>query len=94
MKYREIKFSQHTIMRMFERSIKKDDIINVIKDDRIIMDYPDDKPFPSKLIIGYIDEMPIHVVLGVNLAEKIAIVITTYVPSDDIWDDEYTRRKK
>ena len=43
-KYKNIKFSSHSIQRMFERVISKNDIVKTINQGEIIASYPEDKP--------------------------------------------------
>ncbi len=48
---------------MFERKIKKDQVIEILKFGMEIENYQDDSPYPSKLLLGYVQDMPIHVVV-------------------------------
>jgi hypothetical protein len=38
---------------MFERQITEEDVRNVLNNGIIIEDYPDDRPYPSKLSLGW-----------------------------------------
>ena len=58
------------------------------------MDYPDDKPLPSKLILGFSNGRPIHVVLAYDAANETGYVITAYVPDENIWNNNYKSRRK
>jgi len=51
---------------MFHRKIKKDDVVTVIKNGQIIIDYPDDNPYPSCLILGFINDVPLHIVFAMD----------------------------
>ncbi len=53
---------------MFERGIRESDVRRVIETGDVIADYSDDTPFPSRLILGFVDELPLHVVLAVDRA--------------------------
>ncbi len=88
-----IKFSQHAIQRMFERDIDEKDILQVIKNGEEIKDYPNDSPYPSKLILGYVKNIPIHIVIAINKEDKCGIIITTYIPTEKVWCDNFKRRK-
>ena len=67
-------------------SLKRDDIsekelIETILNGEIIDEYSNDKPFPSCLIFGRMEEgRPIHAVCAYSKDEDIAIIITTYEP--------------
>ncbi|WP_252507568.1 DUF4258 domain-containing protein [Treponema denticola] len=44
-------FSGHVFKRMAERGFSPDTIKNIIKNGVIIKEYPDDTPYPSRLMI-------------------------------------------
>ncbi len=46
-------FRQHAIRRMFERRISVEDVNAALVNGKIIEDYPDDAPYPSRLLLGY-----------------------------------------
>ena len=79
---------------MFERGIKSDEVILVIKEGEIIESYPDDHPYPSTLILGYIREKPIHVVVARNPVNLECIIVTVYRPDNIIWDSNFRTRRK
>ncbi len=87
-------FRVHAIQRMFERSISKDDVRNVIESGETIRDYPDDTPYPSKLMLGWIDGRPFHLVVATNVTDDEVIVITAYRPDPDIWDQEFRSKRE
>ena len=45
---------------MFERSINRDDVRHVIDNGEVIREYLDDKPFPSRLILGWREKRPLQ----------------------------------
>jgi hypothetical protein len=90
----EIMFTGHAIQRMFERRISKDEVVKIIKSGSKIIDYPDDKPFPSYLILGYLKKLPIHVVVAQPKNSKTIFVITVYIPDSSIWDSDFKNRRK
>ena len=87
-------FRVHAIRRMFERGITGGDVRNVITAGSVIEDYPDDEPYPSRLILGWVGERPIHVVMAENRADGEFIVVTAYIPDPEQWDEKFTRRKR
>jgi len=95
MDYKRIIFSGHAIRQMFHRGLGKDDIIRAIKDGKIIIDYPDDKPYPGCLMLGFVNNRPIHVVFAVDKEQQVGIVVTAYIPDSGLWADDFkTRRNK
>ena len=82
----------HAIERMFQRDISEDDVEYVIKNGKIIEEYLDDKPYPSFLVMAFINNLPLHVVYAKN--EDEIIVITTYRPNKSKWKNNYSIRIK
>ena len=48
-----IAITEHARVRLYERNISIDDIVNGINTGEIIKQYRDDKPLPSCLILGF-----------------------------------------
>lgn len=94
MEFEYLEFRLHAVQRMFERGVSADDVRQVIQTGKIIEDYPEDKPFPSRLILGFVERKPLHVVLAVDRGENRAIVITVYAPDPDLWEPGFERRKQ
>jgi hypothetical protein len=90
---REVLFSDHAIAQMFRRSISVDNIKFVVENGVVIKEYPHDKPYPSYLILGYIDNRPVHIVLGKDGKLGRCIVITTYEPDETIWQVDFKSKK-
>ena len=86
-------FSGHAIQRMFERRLTPEDVIAILKDGEIIAEYPDDKPLPSMLILGFADKAPLHVVVGVDGTARACRVVTVYVPDPILWDQDFRKRR-
>lgn len=66
-------------MRMFERGISDDDIREILSAGETIVCYPDDRPYPSQLLLGWIDNKPMHVLTAETDNGEI-IIITVYHP--------------
>ncbi|MDB5011166.1 MAG: hypothetical protein JWQ06_1955 [Mucilaginibacter sp.] len=90
---KETLYSDHAITQMFKRNISVDNIRLVIENGEVIMTYLYDKPYPSYLILGYINSRPIHVVLGKSDNLDRCIVITAYEPDENIWETDYKSKK-
>ncbi len=78
---------------MFERGISLADVREIVESGETLNEYPDDIPYPSKLILGYRGNRPIHLVLGYNEIEQMCIVITVYQPSKDIWENDFKQKR-
>ena len=85
-------FTGHAIRQMFQRKITKDDVRKVINYGEVISDYPDDKPLPSMLILGFVEKRPVHVVLAYDNINETGYVVTTYVPDAKLWTENFKRR--
>ena len=79
---------------MFERSVSLEEVNTVLANGETIADYPDDTPYSSRLVLGWIDKRPLHVVAAYNQADSETIVVTVYEPDPDAWDADYRRKKK
>ncbi len=91
---KQYKFSGHAIRRIFERELNKEWVLFVVQSGEIIEDYPDDVPFPSYLILGFIENTPLHVVLALDEESKICYIITVYIPNQNIWQNDYKTRRR
>jgi len=90
----KILFSNHAVKQMFQRSISVEDVKYVLQNGIIINEYPDDRPYASKLLFAVTNERPLHLVCSENINENTIIIITVYEPSPDIWQKDYKTRKK
>ncbi|MHB1605111.1 MAG: DUF4258 domain-containing protein [Leptospirales bacterium] len=59
----------------------------------VIASYPDDTPYPSVLMLGYVQDRPLHVVAGRNPANEECIVVTVYVPDPLLWSEDFKTRR-
>jgi hypothetical protein len=89
----QVEFRVHAARRMFQRSIRNEDVEYVLKHGYIIEGYMDDFPFPSFLINGKsADDRPIHLVVGDNSDENILVIITAYEPDETKWKENFSKR--
>lgn len=70
-----------------------EDVRRVLETGEVIEEYPDDTPYPSRLILGWINTRPLHVVVADNNENQETIVITAYEPSLNEWEFGFKRRK-
>ena len=86
-------FRVHAIHRMFQRGVTVDDVRNVLATGETIENYPDDTPYPSRLVLGRVESRPLHVVIAENTPMREIIVVTIYEPDPDRWDSDFRRRR-
>lgn len=87
-------FSGHVFKRMAERGFSPDSIKSVIESGTVIKEYPDDTPYPSRLMLGFCEGRPVHVVSAYNPADDTEYVITVYEPDNTRWNSDFTERRK
>ena len=87
-------FRVHAIQRMFQRRVSEEEVRQVVVAGETIETYPDDKPFPSRLMLGWIGSRPVHVVVADNAVAQEAIIITVYQPDAEEWETGFKRRKR
>jgi hypothetical protein len=90
----KIEWQRHALERMMQRGISREIVKNVLISGEIIEDYPDDKPFPSALFLGWVEGEPIHVVVSLDVRSNYCFVITTYKPSLDHFESDYKTRRQ
>ena len=83
-------FRLHALQRMVERKISKDEVILCIEKGRIIEQYPNDKPYSSFLNAIIHNNRPLHIVY----AKTDNSIIVVYEPNPDLWESNFTKRKK
>ena len=79
---------------MFQREINEQDVREVLATGETIETYPDDIPYPSRLVLGWRGLRPLHVVVADNSAAQERIVITVYEPNAQQWELEFRRRRQ
>jgi len=92
LKGEDVIFRIHAVQRMFERNISAEDVRKVLSVGAVIEEYPDDTPYPSRLIFGWCEGRPIHVVVAINEEERSVVVLTVYEPEQEKWDVDFARR--
>jgi hypothetical protein len=62
----------------------------------IIEDYVmEGRPFPGCLVLSFIDSIPVHSVIAIDMDFDRIFIITVYKPSAERWEDDWkTRRRK
>jgi hypothetical protein len=79
---------------MFERNISTDAISQALATAELVEDYADSKPYPSRLVLGWAGDRPIHIVFASNAASDETIIITAYEPDARLWKRGFMERKR
>lgn len=86
----EYEISFHAEKERYAEDITISDLETAILNGEILEDYSDDPRGPSCLVLGYSQNMAIHIVCGYTPIKWIRMV-TVYMPRPPKWIDERTR---
>ncbi len=82
-------------MRLGQRFIARETIIAGAGSYEIVEAYPEDKYFPSYLLLGRVGAEVFHALFGVDVDGQNVRVVTAYYPSLEEWEaDRKIRRPK
>lgn len=87
-------FRSHALRRMFQRGITADAVRAVVQCGTMIESRPDDQPRPSRLMLGWSDGRPLHVVVADDMLSGSSIVVTVYEPDPAHWQRGFRKRKR
>jgi hypothetical protein len=90
--YRKITYHLHAVQWIFERVIGAEEARYVLETGEAIEEYPDDTPYPSRLILGSHKGRLIHIVAAENLINEEIIIITVYDPDPSEWDSKCRKK--
>jgi hypothetical protein len=83
----------HASRRMLERKILYEEVLEVILKGKVIESYPQAKPFPAYLIMGFVKvKEPLYVLCSFD--GEIAHIITVHWLDPEKWITPWTRRKR
>jgi hypothetical protein len=88
-----IEWQIHALERMMKREISREMVKQVLLEGEMIEDYPDDKPFPTALFLGWLQGEPFHVVTALDSLSGYCFVITVYRPDSDHFENDYKTRR-
>lgn len=89
---RRVFWTYHMNMRMDTRLITRRMIIEATSLE-IIESYPDDKYFPSYLVLAWHGNDAFHVLFATDIVNNNVRVITVYRPNPEIWDNTMKTRR-
>ena len=87
-----ILFSGHALIRMFERGVNKNTVIAAVTRGETVVNYSDDRPYPSRLLLYFDNSTPIHVVVARDKKDYACYVITAYIPDPRLWSADFKTR--
>ena len=88
-----VSLSRHALQRMFKRSISPADVRVALETGEVIVDYPQDMPYPSRFILAFVRGRPLHILAARDEQTMHCYIVTTYVPDPDLWESDFRTRK-
>jgi Domain of unknown function (DUF4258) len=86
-------WTYHVNMRLGRRFIAREAIISAVDSYEIVEAYPEDKYFPSYLLLGQQGDEAFHVLFATDVDGENVRIVTAYYPSPEEWEiDLKTRR--
>lgn len=89
-----ILWTYHVNMRLRQRFITRETIIAAGESYEIVEAYPDDKYFPSYLLLGRWGGEAFHALFGTDVDGQNVRVITVYYPSSEEWEEDLKIRRR
>ncbi len=88
------RLTKHATIIRLERGISISALEQALLTGEIIERYPDDQPYPSCLVLGWLASAdPLHVVCSKGDFEPALRIVTVYEPDDALWESDYKTRK-
>jgi len=91
--YDHLIFRVHALQRMFQRRISEIDVRDVLENGQVIEAYPDDLPYPSRLMLGFVNGRPLHVLASDDPDMAATVIVTVYEPDPARWDAAFKHRR-
>ena len=90
---RKVRWTYHSDVRMLDRTIDRQTIIDSVDAFEIIEEYPDDKYLPSYLVYSRSRSLVIHVLFAAYVAGDNVRVVTAYSPNLVEWESDMRTRR-
>jgi hypothetical protein len=78
---------------MAQRGITLKEIEEVLRNHRVIEEYPQETPYPEQLLVGWIGARALHIVVANDEQAGDAILVTVYDPDPNLWEEGFTKRR-
>ena len=91
---RDIIWRIHALERLVLRKISREEIIEVLLTGEVIEEYPQDKPYPSLLLLGKTKlNRILHIVCAMDKDNHKLFIISLYEPDSEQWSSDFRKRK-
>lgn len=82
----------HLLQRLFSRRINLAEVRHAVEQGQLIASYPTDKPYPSVLLLAFVNQQPLHVAVAQDAATGLCVVVTAYRPDPARWNATFTQK--
>ena len=89
-----ILWTYHVNMRLGRRFIARETIIAAADAYEIVEAYPEDKYYPSYLLLGRQADEAFHVLFGTDVDGRNVRIVTAYYPSPEEWETDLKTRRR
>ena len=79
---------------MFRRNISLEEVKFILNTGESIREYADDKPYPSLLLLGFIDHRPLHLLVARDNDTGNCIMVTVYEPDKKLWSSDFKTKNR
>ena len=91
---KQYRLTRHATIVRLERGIGTAAIEQALLNCEIVEHYPDDRPYPSCLLLGWlVSGHPLHIVCSRGDVDPALRIVTLYEPDDTLWENDYKTRK-
>ena len=87
-------WTYHVNMRLGQRVISREMIIQAADGYEFVEEYPEDKYLPSYLLLGRRGKEGFHVLFGADMDGQNIRVVTVYYPSAEEWEADLKTRRR
>ena len=85
----QVTYSRHAVERMFQRGISPEMVLELLQSGEFITSYPVDETYPSVLLLGFVEQQPVHAVVARDPASGVCYVVTVYRPDPLLWGPDF-----
>lgn len=90
----KIFWTYHVNMRMKDRFIPRQFIVESVNNYEIIEEYEKDKYFPSYLVYSKFGSKVFHILFAADLKDDNIRIITAYFPNSEEWENDFKTRRR
>ncbi|WP_413775185.1 DUF4258 domain-containing protein [Hymenobacter weizhouensis] len=87
-----VEVKAHAAQRMYERNITRAEVEFVLEHGQVIIDYLNDQPLPSFLLLAFPTGRPIHLLAGHDASTHHCVIVTVYEPDPARWSADFTSK--